>query len=273
MKNYFNKGFTLVEILVVMSIISLLSSVVLNSLNSARNKGVEGSARQFDANIYHSFGADPIAIWNFDDSANLGNDSSGNGKHAGIISPAFYTSSGLARGAMDLTLGGYLTTTGGTPINALSNFTDVTKGSVSMWAKLNSVPSVFTYFWIIGPSTRLYYDPGAGNLSVIVAGTSVALSIVKPFQPNTNWTHYFVSWDKATQNLSLYVNGKLLGTATGDPNPIMFTTGNLRLGAASVSQIFNGQIDEVRIYSQGLQTAEIEKIYAEGLATHGFAVK
>ena len=60
-------GFTLVELLVVISIIGLLSSIVLVSFSNSRDKARLAKSQQFDAQISHALGAYAVGIWRFEE--------------------------------------------------------------------------------------------------------------------------------------------------------------------------------------------------------------
>ena len=78
MRSY-KSAFTLIELMVVISIISLLSSVVLSSLNSARDKARIAAGIQFEANLYHTIGNNLVAKYDFEEgTGSIINDSSGN---------------------------------------------------------------------------------------------------------------------------------------------------------------------------------------------------
>ena len=71
-----NRGFTLIELLVVIAIIGILSSVVLASLNSARDKGHDASAKASMNNIRAAAEViyDDASPVSYDTVCNAGND-------------------------------------------------------------------------------------------------------------------------------------------------------------------------------------------------------
>jgi hypothetical protein len=178
----------------------------------------------------------------------------------------------MNEGALDLSSGGYVSWTGG-----FTGYTDVTKGAMSFWVKFNSIPLTAVHFMYLGPAVNVTFDPTVNTLTTklatTISGGSTVYSVAN-ITPDTNWNHYLVSWDSSDQTVRVYLNGKLINTTTGTSNPanLVSPTGTLRFGSNMTSSL-GGLMDEVRFYLQPVQTSEVEKIYADGLAAHGFASK
>jgi Concanavalin A-like lectin/glucanases superfamily len=79
--------------------------------------------------------------------------------------------------------------------------------------------------------------------------------------PLNAWSHIAVTYTTAAggSTLRFYVNGSLVKTINGANQNILAANQPLRIGNsnASVSEGFNGLIDEVRVYNRALSAAEI----------------
>ena len=149
-----------------------------------------------------------------------------------------------------------------------------TKGglSVSAWIYPNSMGSSghiinkdlnavgFWYFLQSGSNLRFIKD-GSTDLTVHSSGGLSA----------KQWQHVAVAWDGSTTatNVHIYVNGveTSYATQTNGDSLVSDASSNLLIGgrtAANCTTVFDGLIDEVRLYNRVMSQSEIKQLYNMG---------
>jgi len=274
-----NKSFTLIELLVVIAIIGLLASIILVSLKGVREKAEIARGLEFSQSIQHALGADAVGIWSFDeDSGSTANDNSGYGNSGTLYnfaSPYGWTSEtphkivGSGQGKYALSFDGvddYVSM----PMSSSLDFSGKYKITITVWVyrKGNSggcCGQIVGQRDVSGYDLRYDNRDTGAELEFIMgqggwAGDGSDFGIPLPL----NEWHFIAAVADGT-NLLLYDNGELKDTLsyTG----IVGVNGETKIGGAG-DGYFNGTIDEVRIYSQALSLAEIQKHYAEGLGRY-----
>jgi prepilin-type N-terminal cleavage/methylation domain-containing protein len=274
-----NKSFTVIELLVVIAIIGVLASIVLVSLSGTRDRAQIAKTLLYSNQVYHSLGADIVGNWDFDEgSGTTALDSSGYYSTGTIMNGASYTTdtpqkaAGQGAGKYALSFDGsndYVRV-------ADKNILDFGTGdfTLSLWFKTNGNPSAESeilskyssvgYVVYINTSGVLYFYIRDGS-NLRQGGPSGYL--------DNKWHHVAVTSDYDGYS-RIYVDGALKGSSNTTFTAPISNSIDLTIGSyTNGTNPFLGLIDEVRIYSAALTSAEIQKLYAEGAASHGIAME
>jgi len=266
-----NKAFTLLELLVVITIIGILSSIVIVSMSGSTDSATIAKGKAYAQQVHALLGSNAVGVWNFDEGIGTTlTDISGYGNNGTLNKGANGT--GLDWVPSDIE-GTALQFDGvddyvGCGNNISLNITNV--GTWEVWLKSYSkggsvaIIDKFTGYY---NGYRLFYTTGSvflqtGNGSATKNSPSIPASEFL----NNIWHHIIVTKDNS--GFRIYHNGIFYNLNSISDN-ITVNTKTLRIGYNAYNsgegRYFNGLIDEVRIYSVVLPTTEIQKHYVQGL--------
>jgi hypothetical protein len=111
-------------------------------------------------------------------------------------------------------------------------------------------------YWLYAGQSGLtnILRPGGG---AVINGSNKAASAGSTLSAN-NWTHVALTYDGT--NVRMYINGTLSGSAVSATGSIASGSLPLWIGGNNNGEYFQGQIDEVRVYSRALSATEIGTI-------------
>jgi len=266
----FKSGFTLVELLVVISVIGVLSSVVLVNMGGAKQSAMVAQSKTFSASVQQKIGIDIAGAWNFDDgSGTVAVDASGTNNNGMLVNAPAWAAE------VNCVSGGCLFFDGANDyvqINDSSSLDEVF-GTENFTLEAWVYPQDWVnYRGIINKRQNSYYSASPGGLFSDAAGIRFVMgtgnpaesNIILTYKPSLNqWHHIVAIADKS--NMYLYVDGlqRAKTAITLDPPS---NDEPLCIGSFYQStRVFLGYIDAVKIYSQPLQISRVTESYFAGL--------
>jgi len=256
-----NRAFTLLELLVVITIIGILSSIVIVSMSGSTDSATIAKGKAYAQQIHALLGANAVGVWNFDEGAGITvSDISGYGNDGTLAGNTHF---------VDSEIEGYSLSFDGTgdSVNCGNNSSLNITGPITIeaWIKKNIVDRRDDITLKITG-----YNFGAHNAAYNYhlfiqaqdsGGTWRGAYSNANAVTDTNWHHVVVSYERPAAKF--YVDGQPWGTGTRDYD-VISSNGYFYI-SPDAGNPFNGLIDGVRIYSTALPATEIQKHYVQGL--------
>ncbi|MFC1629666.1 LamG-like jellyroll fold domain-containing protein [Patescibacteria group bacterium] len=273
------KGFTLIEMLVVIAVIGIMSSTVAVSIKGVTERARIAKGLSFNSQAYHLLSIDAVGIWNFDEgvdgTCSDGKDvcdNSGGDNHGNTIGTAWTTDTpGNTGYALSFDGNSNFIDMGWSP-----DFPLMTDYTVSVWINDNGTGQYDGYGAKVVDKTSYNHEwrlgvqsDGRIEWSTYEGGAGDILNTAGYDYRDSKWHHIAVV--KNGIDGYLYVDGDL--KEFGSNIKTVDSSGNFLIGYCHSADYlqnkhFGGFIDEVRIYSRALNQAQIQKHYVEGLEKH-----
>ncbi|MDP2950939.1 MAG: LamG-like jellyroll fold domain-containing protein [bacterium] len=269
-------GFTLLELLVVISIIGLLASTFIFGYSGWTDKARLANTKAFSQGVRSSVGFNVVGQWMFDDGT--ARDVSG------------FSNNGIINGAIPVAgaMGNALSFNGSSDyirIPATSIY-KVNSMTISAWVKTSS-GSTQTIMQQgnncnVHPTPWFYFSGGAMIMRSAISDTTYYISSGAVLI-NDNKFHFLVVSSVHGQAPKFYFDGK--DVTASSAKWYLSSSGtnwDVLIGAAVTgpcgatipnTQFINGLLDDVAIYKEVLTIAQIQQLYVGGLTKRGLALK
>jgi len=271
-----NRAFTLLELLVVITIIGILSSIVIVSMSGSTDSATIAKGKAYAQQIHALLGANAVGVWNFDEGfkdtcpeSKDACDISGYNNHGTFHGDTHFVPSDIGGYALSFDgAGDYVDCGDNNIFNVSSAIT------VEAWIKSSASSAYRTviskgYYDDLSYSLRITRDtePIKAFFSIKNIGDTKKRAGTYNNIANNQWFHLVGIYDSS--QVCLYVNGILDGQCASLTGPIYTSALPVFIGKMSTfgtaTEYFSGLIDDVRIYSEALASTEIQKHYAQGL--------
>jgi len=274
-----SKAFTLLELLVVITIIGILSSIVIVSMSGSTDSADIAKNKSFAQQVHALLGHETVLDLNFNENA-YGScpdgkdvcDASGYNNNGDISNnEAAYVLSSID---------GYALSFNGSSdyINCGKNLSlDLeggSKGTVGLWVKAISWPEEGEYPSIITKGNSGGWAAGSYHISLWSGSIHFVLSAHKLGPPYyitidysyfdlDTWHYLLMTWNGTI--FKAYIDGNSINNGvTQTVNAVQGEDQDLYIGRSN-SYYFNGLVDEFSIYSEALSATQIKKYYIQGL--------
>ncbi len=245
-----NRGFSLIEIMVVMAIIALLSTVIFASISSSRQKAYDTKVITSQNELVHRLASEQVAYYNFDETSGINTFDVAGFFNTGTTSNTTRISE---PGRNSLYFNGV-----DSQVTIPVNFpVPTTNNELTISALINLDVDSATPKVILSPSSNgadNYFE--IRNRKVCLEVTEIADVNNQIFCTPTNsirlnqWTH--VSASIKNRDWSISVNGSILakGTSIYDIGSWGGGYGYWLIGKRAIMMTFpfSGKIDEVRVF-------------------------